>query len=83
MSLTQYFQSTFSGELTNSLFIVIIFGLVITDLRKYFPIEKFFEEIKIKNVFLKIFLFSVYYFLLISAGTIGVYCVVAFSWLIS
>jgi len=83
MIIIQYFQNTFNEQLTNTLFIAIIFGLVIADLRKYFPIEAFFNLCKIKNPSWKILLFLPYYGLLVTAGLVGVFGVVFFFWLIS
>jgi len=81
---------TLSNELTNTLFIAIVYSLVLNDLRKYLAIEKLFkylEKIKnefwsriLNNWFTKIIMFIFYYALLITIGLFGLILVLlAFS----
>lgn len=78
-----YFQLTFSNELTNALFIAIIFGLIVTDMRNYLPIEYLFRQFKIKSGYIKLLLFPFYYIFLITGGLIGLFLVIFVLWLIS
>lgn len=81
-TLTEYFQNTFTNELTNTLFLALIFGLILADLRKYFPIEWVFKRFKVKSGFIKLILFPLYYLSLLTVGLLGVFLVVYFLWLI-
>lgn len=83
MNLIEYARPIFAGELTNTLLVALAYGLILNDLRKYLPIEKFFKKCKIKNIYLKILSFMIYYFLLITIGIFGLFLVIFVFWLVS
>ena len=68
---TQNLSATLGSELTNALFVAVVYGLILSDLRKYLSIEKFFEKLNINNIFIKIICFIFYYLLLITIGLFG------------
>ncbi len=80
-SFIEYGRETFSGVFTNALFIAIIYGMVVFDLKRILGIDKIID--KIKNPVLKLLVLSTSYIMLILMGLIIVFFVVFLFWLLS
>jgi succinate dehydrogenase hydrophobic anchor subunit len=79
-SFSTYLQESFSGVLTNGLFIGIILALIASDLRssKYFRWHK-----KFKDPYVKFIMFLLPYVVIIPIALILLMVVIFFLWLIS
>ena len=67
----------------NALFLGVLFAIIVSDLRKYFPLERFFEKFKVKNFYVKSIFFLVYYVFLLVFTFVGVFLVISLLWVIS
>jgi|APSaa5957512576_1039674.scaffolds.fasta_scaffold00925_21 hypothetical protein len=74
-TLQEYFALTFSRELTSALFISVIYGLVVFDIRRHLEIETFFKKFNVP-LFLRILIFPLYWIAIVTIGLIGVFVVV-------
>ena len=81
-SLANYFSDTFSGQLTNALFIGVIYALIVDDLRKIFA-DWTLKKFQINSIFWKITINLLSFIPSLVLGLIGVFCVVFFLWLLS
>lgn len=76
-----YAKDTFNGVLTNSLFISVLYALIVFDLRK---IMRYDEMIKrFNNIFLKIYISLSFYIFFIVMGLLIIFIIVFLLWSIS
>jgi hypothetical protein len=80
VTLKEYAQNSLAGELTNTLFIAVIFSLITYDLRRFLPIEAFFKQVKVQNPLVKAFFFPFYWIILVTIGLIGLFFTITVLW---
>lgn len=85
VSLESYFQSGLSGVFTNELFIGLVLGLLVQDIRssKYLSWERFVTEKGFYGDFKKALLYLISYIVAVPMGIIALSIIIFFLWLLS
>jgi len=59
------------NELTYALLVAVFYGLILSDLKKYFPIENIFSFFRINDLWIKLLIFPLYYIGIVVIGVLG------------